>query len=238
MRRAAALRSGSVPWRRAVSLYTGECSCSAGVEPLQSEVPASPARARNVLGGRSTVGHGALDAVIGVRIPASQPAFARLERARASARPAKPAQFTSETLWARGCLAVARAASGGGPPLPSTHFAFLSVSRPCRRFSQGVSGSRLQRVTFRSSISCGVRWLGLGCGAAKLSATFQRCTSHAQRLDERRQRGRLLAGPLASGAHLWGVQSCFCLTSQSVAPSRYPQPAGFPDHLQTRGVMS
>jgi hypothetical protein len=29
-----------------------------------------------VLGGRSTVGHGALDAVIGVRIPASQPAFA------------------------------------------------------------------------------------------------------------------------------------------------------------------
>lgn len=48
-------------------------------------------------------------------------------------------------------------------------------------------------MTFRSSISCGVRWLGLGCGAAKLSATFRRCTSHAQRLAERRQRGRLLA---------------------------------------------
>ena len=32
-----------------------------------------PARARLILGGRSTVGHGALDAVIGVRIPASQP---------------------------------------------------------------------------------------------------------------------------------------------------------------------
>ena len=33
------------------------------------------ASARQVLGGRSTVGHGALDAVIGVRIPASQPIF-------------------------------------------------------------------------------------------------------------------------------------------------------------------
>src|SRR6187455_29201 len=51
--------------------------------PLQSEVPAPPERARRTLGGRSTVGHGALDAVIGVRIPASQPAFARLQRASA-----------------------------------------------------------------------------------------------------------------------------------------------------------
>ena len=33
---------------------------------------------RQILGGRSTVGHGALDAVIGVRIPASQPAPSEL----------------------------------------------------------------------------------------------------------------------------------------------------------------
>jgi hypothetical protein len=26
---------------------------------------------------------------------------------------------------------------------------------------------------------------------------------------------------------------CFCLTSQSVDPSRYHQPPGFPDHVQT-----
>src|SRR5687768_5308669 len=28
---------------------------------------------------------------------------------------------------------------------------------------------------------------------------------------------------------------CFCLTSQSVDPSRYHQPPGLPNHLQTRG---
>jgi hypothetical protein len=44
-------------------------------------------RPPSVLGGRSTVGHGALDAVIGVRIPASQPAFARLRRATARLTP-------------------------------------------------------------------------------------------------------------------------------------------------------
>ena len=41
-------------------------------QPIQLEFPASRS-SRPVLGGRSTVGHGALDAVIGVRIPASQP---------------------------------------------------------------------------------------------------------------------------------------------------------------------
>ena len=39
---------------------------------LQLEVPAFT-KVATILGGRSTVGHGALDAVIGVRIPASQP---------------------------------------------------------------------------------------------------------------------------------------------------------------------
>ena len=63
------------------------------------------------LGRRSTVGHRALDAVIGVRIPTSQPASARLRRA--TARPARPAtsaatsQGWSYTREAR--LAVARA---------------------------------------------------------------------------------------------------------------------------------
>ena len=46
---------------------------------VQLTVPALVVLRVLVLGGRSTVGHGALDAVIGVRIPASQP-FASVHR--------------------------------------------------------------------------------------------------------------------------------------------------------------
>ena len=72
-------------------------------QPIQSEVPAPPERARRTLGGRSTVGHGALDAVIGVRIPASQPAFARLEVSELRLA-GKAGQFTT-SLCTQGCLA-------------------------------------------------------------------------------------------------------------------------------------
>ena len=47
----------------------GSCLCAGRSGKL--EVPAC--QVRSLLGGRSTVGHRALDAVIGVRIPASQP---------------------------------------------------------------------------------------------------------------------------------------------------------------------
>jgi hypothetical protein len=49
-----------------------------GVEPVARMRSSCPRRSsRLILGGRSTVGHGALDAVIGVRIPASQPLRSR-----------------------------------------------------------------------------------------------------------------------------------------------------------------
>ena len=48
------------------------------------------------LGGRSTVGHGALDAVIGVRIPASQPDFARPSGELRLGRPLRGRRTRSE----------------------------------------------------------------------------------------------------------------------------------------------
>jgi hypothetical protein len=54
------------------------CSCLCAGRSGRLEVPAC--QVRPLLGGRSTVGHRALDAVIGVRIPASQPDFARASR--------------------------------------------------------------------------------------------------------------------------------------------------------------
>ena len=52
--------------------------CPARPESGKLKVPAR--KVRPLLGGRSTVGHVALDHVIGVRIPASQPDFARASR--------------------------------------------------------------------------------------------------------------------------------------------------------------
>ena len=56
----------------------GAVAATIGVSGLRS-FPVYRTRA-SLLGGRSTVGHVALDHVIGVRIPASQPAFARASR--------------------------------------------------------------------------------------------------------------------------------------------------------------
>src|SRR5262245_20187030 len=58
-----------------------------------------------MLGGRSTVGHVALDHVIGVRIPASQPDFARLRRA--SSGPASGWPYPSESPSGEVCPAEA-----------------------------------------------------------------------------------------------------------------------------------
>ena len=69
-------------------------------------IESSASVGRTLLGGRSTVGHHALDAVIGVRIPASQPAFARLRRASARSAASRPrTQASSPTR--EGCLAEA-----------------------------------------------------------------------------------------------------------------------------------
>src|SRR5688500_15093953 len=72
-------------------------------QPVESEVPA-PADAP-ILGGRSTVGHRALDAVIGVRIPASQPASAHASRELRLGRLLSPSAKEHSTR--EGCLAGA-----------------------------------------------------------------------------------------------------------------------------------
>ena len=78
-----------------------------------------------VLGGRSTVGHGALDAVIGVQIPASQPAFARLRRASARLTPCLRRSRTiqasqeAERRLSRRSREVAEAAHGRSAKAPS-----------------------------------------------------------------------------------------------------------------------
>ncbi len=78
-------------------MYTRSRVASCRFLFVQSEVPARAKVLHLALGGRSTVGHGALDAVIGVRIPASQP----LRSNKTSLVAARPAFRHIATRFAR-----------------------------------------------------------------------------------------------------------------------------------------
>ena len=102
-------------------------------EPIQFKVPACAKAPHRGLGGRSTVGHGALDAVIGVRIPASQPDFARLRRA--SSGQASPCHFRAwagqaslhwRSLSRRSSWTI-HASEGGPPRFPQTSLGFAEL---------------------------------------------------------------------------------------------------------------
>jgi hypothetical protein len=84
-------------------------ACVVESHPLELEV----LRGSPVLGGRSTVGHVALDHVIGVRIPASQPAFAHASRELRLGK--QIPDIRSERTVGEGCLAEARAGVRGEP---------------------------------------------------------------------------------------------------------------------------
>ena len=132
------LSSGSdYNWKFQPSLAS--CSCE-----LRRGRPLPLRNSRPALGGRSTVGHGALDAVIGVRIPASQPAFARLRRA--SARSARTARRRAdESPPGEGCLDEARAAGEVGP-----HFSQQVRRRSTQRLRTSMPESKIPAGFFRS----------------------------------------------------------------------------------------
>ena len=112
----------------AARLYSGACV----VEELAGRIRDSClCGTRQILGGRSTVGHRALDAVIGVRIPASQPTSL-----------ASLARWLLGPCWSRrDSLRSSRA--GSNPCLPATEFAV------CFHVRVGAEGRRWRRRAAR-----------------------------------------------------------------------------------------
>jgi hypothetical protein len=117
-----------------------------------------------MLGGRSTVGPVALNHVIGVRIPASQPAFAHTSRELRLGKQVSVSSYSLAHANARtreGCLAVARAgvcpAIGGraeadvqhGIRTPNAHTLRVSYDHAAQIPSKHAGRESVTDVSFR-----------------------------------------------------------------------------------------
>ena len=127
----------------------GSASC-AGLRPAPI-IKVSTRVADACLGGRSTVGHVALDHVIGVRIPASQPDFARLRRAssrQASPRQARSPASLEASLLTRSLSPKRRSREGGDPSEPLASCSDLNPEcRTCEAENFcNISPSRCSRI--------------------------------------------------------------------------------------------
>jgi hypothetical protein len=111
------------------------CTGAAGFATIERLVPPR----LSMLGGRSTVGPVALNHVIGVRIPASQPDFARPTGELRLGKQVPTTEASGQTREV--CLAEAREASEGGPPAGIRRP--RCETKPCR--SPSRSGRRDRR---------------------------------------------------------------------------------------------
>jgi hypothetical protein len=145
------LRQSPVVTRWIASLSAEKACACVATEPAD-RMGSSCSRERSglILGGRSTVGHVALDHVIGVRIPASQPAFARLRRASARSARLSRADVPVASSSREGCLAEAPQLqrSEGGRHFLSTNsmasYAETAYDR-CLRLQISADLARLKR---------------------------------------------------------------------------------------------